>query len=231
MLLDVLAANHDAVEYRPIDISASIVQEFGPLLLDDYPNLEIRGLITDYHHALLELEETPAPTRLFLFLGSSLGNFDPEDARNFLAEVSHAMQPEDRLLLGIDLIKQPTLLNRAYNDSEGVTAAFNLNLLARINRELGGNFDLNRFRHKAFFNRERSRIEMHAESLAGQTVRINSLGREFAFAKGETIHTECSYKYDYAMLEHLFAGAQLRLQQRWIDPEEWFSLNLLQKAE
>jgi len=230
MLLDQLAARNDRIEYVPIDISASIVEAFGPQLLADYPALSISGLITDYHHALRALRNEPAPPRLFLFLGSSLGNFDLPDARAFLEEVRLSMQPADRMLLGVDLIKQTSLLHRAYNDAEGVTAAFNLNLLARINRELGGAFDLKRFRHKAFFNRAASRIEMHLESPAPQTVRVASLGREFTFAQGETIHTENSYKYDYAMLQGLFDGAGLRLQQRWIDPEEWFALHLLTRG-
>jgi dimethylhistidine N-methyltransferase len=229
VLLDVLEAQHDRVLYLPIDISASVVEAYGPQLLADYGNLRISALIADYHHALDELKREPAPARLFLFLGSSLGNFDLDEAEAFLRDVAEAMQREDRFLLGVDLIKQPELLDQAYNDREGVTAAFNLNLLARINRELGGEFDLERFRHRAFFNKAASRVEMHLESLAEQTVRVGALGRSFAFAQGETIHTENSHKYDYATLERLFAGAGLALVQRWIDPEEWFSLNLLRK--
>ena len=230
LLLDVLSARHDRVLYMPIDISASIVEAFGPQLLADYRNLRISGLIADYRHALDDLKRESAPARLFLFLGSSLGNFDLEEALGFLRDVAEAMHPADSFLLGVDLIKQPELLDQAYNDREGVTAAFNLNLLARINRELDGEFDLERFRHRAFYNEAASRIEMHLESLTEQTVRVGALDRGFAFAKGETIHTENSHKYDYATLERLFAGAGMALVRRWIDPEEWFALNLLRKG-
>jgi dimethylhistidine N-methyltransferase len=230
VLLNVLAARHDRIRYVPIDISASVVQAYGPQLLAEYPTLTISGLITDYRHALDALMREPGTARLFLFLGSSLGNFDMAEALAFLREIAKALQPEDRFLLGVDLIKPSALLNRAYNDREGVTAAFNLNLLARINRELEGEFDLARFRHLAFFNKRESRVEMHLESLREQIVRIAALGRAFPFAQGETIHTENSYKYDYATLARLFADAGLALQQRWIDPNEWFALNLLRKG-
>ncbi|MCZ6749000.1 MAG: L-histidine N(alpha)-methyltransferase [SAR324 cluster bacterium] len=230
LLLDVLTARQEQVEYVPIDISPTIVQEFGPLLLERYGNLEIRGLITDYHHAIEELNAHPRKARLFLFLGSSLGNFSPDEAHHFLSEVGAALEPQDRLLLGVDLIKQPEILDRAYNDSAGVTAAFNLNLLTRINRELRGHFDLSRFRHLAFFNKAHSRIEMHLESLEDQTVRIDEFGRSFSFARKETVHTENSHKYDYATLTDLFGGAGMTLLGRWCDPDEWFALNLLGPA-
>jgi dimethylhistidine N-methyltransferase len=226
-LLNVLAERGGPMRYVAIDISPSVVREFGAALTADYPALEVEGLITDYSHALDELKRRGGSPRLYLFLGSSLGNFDMPEAAAFLRDVSQALGPEDGLLLGVDLVKPADVLHGAYNDREGVTAAFNRNLLARINRELGGQFDLARFRHVAFFDPGASRIEMHLESLAEQEIRIDSLGRSFAFAEGERLHTENSYKYSYAALAGLFDQAGLRLEGRWVDPSEWFAVNLL----
>ena len=230
LLLDILAESSEELVYIPIDISPSIVHEHSQKLLEDYANLNIRGLICDYQHALDELSRHTQSPKLFLFLGSTIGNFEPDQASEFLAAVQAAMGAQDHLLLGVDLVKAPEILNRAYNDAGGVTAAFNLNLLARINRELGGRFDLNRFRHRAFFNEVESRIEMHLESLGDQKIEIEALGSEFSFAGGETIHTENSYKYNYLSLERVIREAGLRIRHVWHDPEQWFALNLLAPA-
>jgi len=229
-LLNQLAELPRLVRYTAVDISPSPVREFGLALLADYPSLQMHGLIADYHSALAELKRQSGSPRLFLFLGSSLGNFDLPSAEKLLAHISECMQPEDRLLIGVDLVKQSAILDRAYNDAGGVTAAFNLNLLSRINRELGGHFPLERFRHLAFFNKAQSRIEMHLESLARQDIRVDALDRSFTFEEGERLHTENSYKYHYATLDRLLSQADLRLQQRWIDPQEWFAENLVRKA-
>jgi L-histidine N-alpha-methyltransferase len=230
LLLNELAERQDAISYVPIDISPTIVTEFAERLLQDYPALHITGLICDYHQAMTELKSHPEDNKLFLFLGSSLGNFTPADASALLSDIAAAMGPQDKLLLGLDLIKDEVVLNRAYNDAAGVTAAFNLNLLTRINRELGGEFDLARFRHKAFFNAGQRRVEMHLESLAEQTVRVDALDAAFSFAAGETIHTENSYKFDRAALGELLAGTGLRLVQQWRDGDDWFSLNLVARS-
>lgn len=230
LLLNELADRQDAISYVPIDISPTIVTEFAERLLRDYPELHITGLICDYHQAMAELKSHPEDHKLFLFLGSSLGNFTPESAAALLSDIATAMGPQDKLLLGLDLIKDEGVLNRAYNDAAGVTAAFNLNLLTRINRELGGDFDLAGFRHKAFFNAAQRRVEMHLESLVSQTVQIAALDTEFAFTAGETIHTENSYKFDRATLDELLAGTGLRLVQQWRDGDDWFSLNLVAHA-
>jgi uncharacterized SAM-dependent methyltransferase len=142
--------------------------------------------------------------------------------------VREAMGPGDTLLLGLDLKKDAAVLHRAYNDAAGVTAAFNLNLLERINRELGGRFELERFQHRAFYNEEEGRIEMHLESRVGQIVPIERLGRSFPFRTGETIHTENSYKYDPQGLQELLQQSGLSVRRQWLDPRRWFALTLIE---
>lgn len=228
LLLDILAKRQARVDYVPIDISPTVVTEFGEQLLNDYPSLHIRGLICDYHQAMGELKSESHGRRLFLFLGSSMGNYTPQQAVRLLRVVREAMGPQDRLLLGLDLKKEAAVLRRAYDDAKGVTAAFNLNLLARINRELGGRFELERFRHKAFYNEEQGRVEMHLESLVSQLVPVNGLQRSFSFKNGETIHTENSYKFDRQGLQEILEPCALAIQRQWLDHRRWFSLNLIE---
>lgn len=228
LLLDILAKRQARVDYVPIDISPTVVTEFGEQLLNDYPSLHIRGLICDYHQAMGELKSESHGRRLFLFLGSSMGNYTPQQAVRLLRVVREAMGPQDRLLLGLDLKKDAAVLRRAYDDAKGVTAAFNLNLLARINRELGGRFELERFRHKAFYNEEQGRVEMHLESLVSQLVPVNGLQRSFSFKNGETIHTENSYKFDRQGLQEILEPCALAIQRQWLDHRRWFSLNLIE---
>ena len=230
LLLDRLSARQSRVDYIPIDISPTVVTEFGERLLHDYPSLHIRGLICDYHRALGELQEHPAVRRLYLFLGSSMGNFTPVQAEALLTEIRAAMSPQDRLLLGLDLKKDPAVLERAYDDAKGVTAAFNLNLLERINRELGGRFDRERFRHLALYNAEHGRVEMHLESTVGQIVPVDAMHRSVSFYEGERIHTENSYKFDREQLERLLGQAGLALEHQWLDENGWFSLNMAAPA-
>ncbi len=215
------------VEFVPIDISAAAIQELGGKLLAEFPQLRIQALVCDYHTALDLLAQRQAAQKLFLFLGSSLGNYDLLDARALLSLVRRAMGLNDRFLLGLDLIKDPAVLHAAYNDSAGVTAAFNLNLLGRINRELGGHFDLERFRHVALFNPTAARVEMHLESRIDQTVRVDALDRSYAFRRGERLHTENSYKYDPNRIATLLEGTGLRLERQWSDGRGWFSESLL----
>lgn len=226
LLLDAYGAARP-LTYVPIDVSAEAVRSFGAALLRDYPALTIRGLVCDYRGAAEFLRAGPVGRRLFVFLGSSLGNYDLPDARDLLGLVRSAMGPHDRFLLGLDLKKDPALLHAAYNDAEGVTAAFNLNLLARINRELGGHFELNRFAHVAFYDEAAGRIEMHLQSLEHQVVRIDATGRSYGFRRGERLHTENSYKYAPADVPALLQGTGLTLQRQWQDSRQWFALSLL----
>jgi L-histidine Nalpha-methyltransferase len=227
LLLDAFGRSR-ALTYMPIDVSADAVRTFGQSLLADYPELTIRGLVCDYHGAATLLQQASAGPRLFLFLGSSLGNYDLPEAHRLLGLMRGAMGQEDRFLLGLDLKKPSPVLHAAYNDAEGVTAAFNLNLLVRINRDLGGHFDLARFAHVAFYNEAAGRIEMHLESLEDQVVRIDALGRSYGFRRGERLHTENSYKYGPGDLVALLQGTGLALQRQWFDAERWFSLNMLE---
>src|SRR5262249_8255552 len=153
---------------------------------------------------------------------STIGNFEPDEARDFLKSVRESLQPGDALLIGFDLIKDADVLHAAYNDAQGVTAAFNKNVLARINRELGGRFDLDAFEHVAFFNKRKSRIEMHLESKRDQTVWVQDLGRSFRFRKGERIHTENSYKFNKSSMTRLLRRSGFKLEKSWTDEKGWF---------
>ncbi|MCL6650582.1 MAG: L-histidine N(alpha)-methyltransferase, partial [Chloroflexi bacterium] len=181
----------------------------------------------EYAEGLRRLAGGRDRDRLILWLGSNVGNFERPDAAAFLRRVRATMAANDRLLVGIDLRKERAVLEAAYDDARGVTAQFNLNLLARINRELGGEFDLTAFRHRARYDAEHGRIEMHLESLRRQRVRLRVLELEIELARGETIHTENSYKYSFKEIDALATAAGLRVERRWLDPEGRFSVNLL----
>src|SRR5262249_3958461 len=169
--------------------------------------------------------------KLVLWLGSSIGNLDRPGAAEFLRGARAMLNPSDKVLVGIDLRKSPKILERANDDAAGVTAKFNLNLLVRINRELGGAFDLEAFRHRIHYDEVEGRIEMYLESQRDQVVAIAGLRQEFSFRAGERIHTENSYKYSLGEIERLARGASLRLSHRWYDRAHLFSLNLFEGAQ
>jgi uncharacterized SAM-dependent methyltransferase len=158
-----------------------------------------------------------------LFLGSTIGNLDPDAAVAMLRDLRDGLAPGDALFLGADLRKSRDVLEPAYDDPLGVTAAFNLNLLARINRELGGHFPLDAFRHRAFYDHEHGRIEMHLASTRAQRIRIDALDLTIDFAEGETIHTESSYKHDATTLARLAAASGFTVEKRWSDSRGWFA--------
>ena len=190
LLLDALHPPHLAV----LDIAGAPLAAAAEALSGDYPGLDVTALGMDFVHDLeAAAPHLPPGRRLVYYTGSSIGNFSPDEARALLARFRRLAGPAGRLLIGFDLKKDPALLHAAYNDAAGVTAAFNLNLLVRLNRELGADFDLNRFRHHAFYNPVAGRIEMHLVSLAEQDV--NVAGQRFRFAVGEALHTENSYKF------------------------------------
>jgi len=226
MLLD---ATPPPESYLAIDISKTALLRLVDELAPAYPDIAVQAICADYTR-LDRLPEggSTEDTRLVGFYpGSNIGNFTPDEAARFLGWVASILGPGGALIVGIDLVKPTPLLEAAYNDRAGVTAAFNLNLLTRINRELDGDFDLQQFRHRAFFNADESRVEMHLESLCAQTVRI--AGQMFSFAAGETIHTENSYKYTAPAFARLAARAGFTVDQTWIDPERLFSLHYLSK--
>ncbi|HYN22361.1 MAG TPA: L-histidine N(alpha)-methyltransferase [Thermoanaerobaculia bacterium] len=233
LLIDALLARQGSLDYLPIDVSPSALEHSSEELLSAYPNLRVTSWVADYRDALRAIREESRGSRarfkhtLVLFLGSTVGNLEPADRRILLRSIGEALQPGDAFLLGADLTKPESVLMPAYDDPLGVTAAFNLNVLARINRELGGNFDPTSFRHQARYDAGVRRIEMHLESRAEQTVRIRELGLDVSFREGETIHSENSYKFELSQLAELAAEAGLELRRTWTDRDRRFSSNLL----
>jgi dimethylhistidine N-methyltransferase len=207
--------------YVPVDVSGEHLRAAAAELAADYPGLDVIPVVADFTQPFA-LPTVPAARRVAYFPGSTLGNFDPHEADALLRRVARLVGPGGGLLLGVDLRKDEAVLEAAYNDRAGVTAAFNLNVLARINRELGGDFDLSAFRHRAFYNRELSRIEMHLVSLREQRVRVG--GRAFRFRAGETIHTENSHKYDPAELAARATRCGLRAVEWWTDERGYFAV-------
>jgi len=222
----VIEAARPAV-YVPIDIAAGALRDACARLERDFPVLPIVAVCADYSRplALPDLAAFGAKRRAIFFPGSTIGNFDPEESVRFLENAARVAGSGGALLIGVDVPKERAVLESAYDDPQGVTAAFNLNLLARINRELGGNFDLRAFRHRVFYDENRSRIEMHLESCKAQEVRIGA--ERFAFAAGETVHTENSYKYSVPEFHALAARAGFTPCQSWLDAGARFSLHYM----
>ncbi|SDW44566.1 L-histidine N(alpha)-methyltransferase [Thiocapsa roseopersicina] len=219
-----LAALQPSV-YMPVDISKEHLLESAHALAERFPGLSIRAACADYS-APFKLPMEPDWTDLAAFFpGSSIGNFDPDDARLLLGRVAELLGTGGRLLIGVDLPKDPAILNAAYDDAQGVTAAFNLNLLTRINRELEGNFDLDAFTHRAFFDTDSSRVEMHLVSRVEQRAEV--AGSTFDFRAGETIHTENSYKYGIDHFHRLAGDAGFVAEQVWTDKQGLFSVHCL----
>lgn len=230
ILLDVLTERQSEVEYVPVDVDAQMLERSGRELLNDYPNLRVLAVSSDFTRPSIPLEATarrrpaPAHTRtVVLFLGSTIGNLDPEAAVAMLRDLRQGLSPGDAFFLGADLRKSRDILEPAYDDPLGVTAAFNLNLLGRINRELGGHFALDAFRHRAFYDEPHGRIEMHLVSTRAQRVRIDALELDIDFTEGETIHTESSYKHDTATLAALAAASGFAIEKQWTDSRGWFA--------
>jgi dimethylhistidine N-methyltransferase len=211
--------------YAPIDISTSALEAAAEALRRDYPRLAIEPLARDFTRPGPWPPLAPRTARVGFFPGSTISNFDPEDAVRLLAEARSLVGEDGFFILGADLVKEPEVMVRAYDDAAQVTAAFNKNLLARINRELGGNFDLTLFEHVAIWNAEESRIEMHLRSSLRQTVTV--AGRAFQFEEGETLHTENSYKFTVEDIAGIARRAGWNLRDRWISPPPAFALFLL----
>ena len=230
LLLNELTAGGRALEYVPVDIDATMLEASGRDLQAEYPSLTVTPLAQDFQRAARRLRRMPPAQRTaVLFLGSTIGNLHGSEVTTLLREFHEALGSGDTMLIGADLRKPKPILDAAYNDSLGITAAFNLNLLQRINRELGGQFDLRCFTHRAFYDEAQNRIEMHLVSIREQTVRIESLGLEIAFHEGETIHTENSYKYDDETIESLAATGGFKVAKKWTDEKNFFAEYLLKK--
>jgi L-histidine N-alpha-methyltransferase len=224
LLLDALTR---PVAYTPVEISRTTVIESTARLAEEFPRIEMLPVCADFTRPVPLPEPLhDAQRTLVFFPGSTLGNFDDAGAVELLAAMRETMGPHGQALVGIDLDKDPTLIEAAYNDAAGVTAEFTLNLLTRLNREIDSDFDLDAFRHRAVYARDRGRIETDLVSLRAQTVHV--AGRTFAFDEGEAMRVEISCKYDDARFADLAARAGLRVVDGWNDARNWFGLRLLQ---
>jgi L-histidine N-alpha-methyltransferase len=225
LLLEAAVRRQETVDYLAIDVSESALAAAQQRIESEIPGVNVISRVGDYTEGI---EEIPAAgqRRLALYIGSSIGNFEPSDAVQVLRELRRRLVPGDKLLLGADRVKERSVLLRAYDDEAGVTAAFNQNVLTRINRELGANFNLRLFRHRARWNNDLSRIEMHLESLIAQHVVIPALDLEIKFGRGETIHTENSYKFTPSSIASIAERAGFSMTRCWTDEHEWFGVYL-----
>ena len=230
-IIEALRKSYPEIHYLPIDISAVSLERSSEELLQLYPRLRITAYAADYPTALRALavdgrDDEGHQRNIVLFLGSSIGNLDPTESRALLRKIRAVLRRGDVLYLGADLKKSADVLAQAYDDALGVTAAFNLNLLMRINRELDGDFDVKKFAHRAIYNEQPGRIEMHLISREAQTAQIRAIDTGVDFASGESIHTENSYKYDLPTLSKLARDTGFSLEQSWFDSARRFSFNL-----
>ncbi|HUF36536.1 MAG TPA: L-histidine N(alpha)-methyltransferase [Gemmatimonadales bacterium] len=222
VILDAMRAAGTGELYVPIDVSATFLSRTAGRLRREYPGLAVEPAVADISDALNLPRRMPRPA-LFAFLGGTIGNFYPGDAIRLLARVREAMEPGDRFLMGADLRKDPALIEAAYNDTRGVTAEFNRNMLRVLNHELGADFDPDAFEHRAFYAPETHRIEMHLASARPQVVHVPGIGA-VPFARGETLRTEISCKHDRQSIAELFHPAGLRIESWRTDPAGLFAL-------
>ena len=228
LIIDEMRSSGCAECYVPIDVSKDFLEATAVQLATDYPDIQITPVVSDITEPFA-LPALVGPT-LMAFLGSTIGNFPREPAIRVLSHVASAMGPADRFLLGADLRKDPEVINRAYNDSKGVTAAFNLNVLQRLNHELGANFPLSAYKHRAFYSSEQHRVEMHLVVRKAHKVVIPEIG-EIQFQEGESIRTELSYKYDRQTLEDILGAAGL-VMEKWMPADDGsFALALARATE
>jgi L-histidine N-alpha-methyltransferase len=226
LLLNAAVGLQGSVIYYPIDVSETALQEARTRLEAELPEVIVEPIVADYTEGMRQNSASHPGRKLVLYIGSSIGNFSPADALEVLRGVRAQLLPGDCLLLGTDMVKDVDTLLAAYDDAAGVTARFNKNILFRINRELDANFNPKLFRHRARWNEEHSRIEMHLESLLAQKISLRALDTEVRFALGETIHTENSYKFTDERAAALLTRAGFRLRQQWSDPNHWFTVYL-----
>ena len=226
LLLNAAVGLQGSVTYYPIDVSESALEEARIRLEAELPEVTVEPIVADYTEGMRQNGASHTGRKLVLYIGSSIGNFSPADALEILRGVRAQLLPGDSLLLGTDMVKDVDTLLAAYDDAAGVTGRFNMNVLVRINRELEANFNPKLFRHRARWNEQHSRIEMHLESLLSQKVVLRALDMELRFARGETIHTENSYKFTDERVVGLLKRAGFKLRQQWTDPNRWFTVYL-----
>jgi L-histidine N-alpha-methyltransferase len=228
ILLDAYNELTYPLHYLPVDVSAGMLNSSSLSLLADYPTLQVQALAGTYEMALAQLQPKQLPNRMICFLGSTLGNLNPQECDMFFSQVVTALQLGEYLLLGVDLQKPKYLLEAAYNDSQGVTRAFNLNVLEHLNWRFDGNFDTTQFEHWAFYNEVKHQIEMHLRSLRSQTVELRTLNLTVHFDKGETILTEISRKFNLNTIQQELKAKGLVPLHAFTDINQWFGLLLCQ---
>ncbi|HJQ10930.1 MAG TPA: L-histidine N(alpha)-methyltransferase [Gemmatimonadaceae bacterium] len=227
IILDQMRANGCSECYVPVDVSKDFLEATAAQLRADYADVQIMPVVSDITEPFA-LPPLASPT-LVAFLGSTIGNFQRDQAVSLLSHIARAMGPTDRFLLGADLIKDPAVIDRAYNDSKGVTAAFNLNILERLNRELQADFPISQYAHRAFYNHEQHRVEMHLIAQTAHKVTIPEIG-EFTVAAAESIRTELSYKYNREILEDILCASGLVMEQ-WMPADDRSFALALARAE
>jgi dimethylhistidine N-methyltransferase len=220
-----LGAAPQVAAYVPVDISSEVLHQEADLLRRAFPNVKVVPIDADFYQSFDLPADLDVLPRAGFFPGSTIGNFEPHEACTFMRNAGGVLGADAKFIIGVDLVKDRAVLHAAYNDAAGVTAAFNLNLLMRINRELGANFNPDCFEHHAFFNRERSRVEMHLASIKRQKVRI--CGETIDFRAGETIHTENSYKYTIEAFTALARGSGFDVHALWTDRQKYFAVYVL----
>lgn len=228
-LLRFLDDRNFSFDYMPVDISSNALQLLAKNIKQELPNVKVEPQQGDYFDVLASLNQRKTP-KVVLFLGSNIGNMHDALAAQFLGHLAENMQPKDKLLLGLDLIKPKEIVLPAYNDNQGVTAEFNLNLLRRINQELGADFNLSQFKHQAKYNEEEGIAKSFISSLAAQKVQIKALNKTYEFAKGEKIQTEISRKYNDTIVQSIIAHTDLHLLQKITDSKHYFADYILNKT-
>ncbi len=226
LLLTAAVERQNTVLYEPIDVSAGALREAVQRVKQEITGVTIAPRVMDYTNGLALQPTSDGERRLVLYIGSSIGNFEPHESTRLLRRLRGKLNKGDAILLGVDLAKDPKVLLAAYDDESGVTAAFNQNVLVRLNRELGADFNLKNFAHHAVWNASESRIEMHLESQVAQDIHLSSMDMTVHFGAGETIHTENSYKFGPNQVKALFAEAGFEQTATWTDEQNWFSVCL-----
>lgn len=229
-LLDAWAGDGAARTYWPFDVCEGFLTESGAALVAEYPWLNVHALVGDYHGGLSGVPLPAGGRRLIAFLGGTIGNFEPAEGEAMLAEIGDLLRPGDHLLLGVDRVKDPAVLEAAYDDAAGETAAFNRNLLNVLNRELDADFPVDAYRHRAVFEQRAGRVEMRLAAERGHTVRLAALDRDIEIAAGEEIRTEISRKFTRDSLAAMLAAAGLREAAHFEAPKGWYSLVLATRA-
>jgi L-histidine Nalpha-methyltransferase len=225
ILIEDLLQRQPRVLFYPIDVSPSALQEAERQLGSQFPQLRVNPIVSDYTGGVEALSRISG-RKLVLYIGSSIGNFEPDESICMLRRIRRSLRAGDALLLGTDMAKSPKVMVPAYDDAQGVTAEFNKNILARLNRELDADFDLAAFRHLAVWNKRCSRMEMYLASVQAQSVFLSDIDMDVSFAEGERIHTENSYKYSSEMVEKIVRESGFKLEQSWHDRQKWFGVHL-----